>query len=263
MKLPWLSSRYGRGGLYAAAPAAPSSAHEVTRQDDLSHWWKMDDLTDSTGNGASLTLNNHDGSFDSDAKNGSSVALDGTNEYISTSTTVDLGGDGSVMSASFWLKSQSVQTNPDTRYDGGYNELFGFGTAANTSTGHAFTVGTYPYTGSYMELRMRVGTTNKYYYPTYTGFSDIPSDLRDWHHWAFTWASGGGIKVYINATLAYTSSTFSGTIANRTSAYLRLGRNWAGTQCNPLKYDDVRLYGVELSGSDVSDIYGSGDGDWE
>jgi hypothetical protein len=29
VKLPWLSSRYGRGGLYAAGPAAPAGASTV------------------------------------------------------------------------------------------------------------------------------------------------------------------------------------------------------------------------------------------
>ena len=45
MKLPWLSGRYGRGGAYAAAPAAPAVASSLVdgEQDviDLtpSAWW--------------------------------------------------------------------------------------------------------------------------------------------------------------------------------------------------------------------------------
>ena len=54
MKLPWLSGRYGRGGAYAAAPAAPAvasgyaldSSYNITVT-PLAHW----DASDMNGNG--------------------------------------------------------------------------------------------------------------------------------------------------------------------------------------------------------------------
>ena len=120
MKLPWLSGRYGRGGAYAAAPAAPAGSAKVTRQDDLTAWWKCEDETEEIGD-YDLTLNNGAAILSGGATSGSSNALDcdGTNDYA-ISSAFDLDS-GTAISISMWLKSDGAYTaggNPTYEVNG-------------------------------------------------------------------------------------------------------------------------------------------------
>ena len=78
-----------------------------------------------------------------------------------------------------------------------------------------------------------------------------------------TFDPSSGVKGYMNGSLL--STTNAGGVPSDQKAGARtlyIGKASGWDWFLDGKVDDIRYYGVELSGSDVSDIYGSGDGDW-
>ena len=263
MKLPWLSGRYGRGGAYAAAPAAPAGSAKVTRQDDLTAWWKCEDETEEIGD-YDLTLNNGAAILSGGATSGSSNALDcdGTNDYA-ISSAFDLDS-GTAISISMWLKSDGAYTaggNPTYEVNGYYGCAH---LTNSTSTLTDVTVGFGQYTSSrmFMWYRMDGGSWTS---TTATYYQDAGWDAQDWTLWTMTWASGNTFKLYRNdnsTPVCTSASTVTGTLYDTTSLQFMLAKPPQYSWYMECRWDDIRVYGIELSTSEISDIYNSGSGDW-
>ncbi|MGL5016653.1 MAG: LamG domain-containing protein [Luteolibacter sp.] len=74
-----------------------------------------------------------------------------------------------------------------------------------------------------------------------------------WNHWAFTKnTTSGSMKIYLNGGLVHSESGKTGSIAGVTQA--SLGGVFGGLTYDGL-IDEVRLYDVELSGSDILEDY--------
>ena len=257
-----------RGGAFAAGPAAPAVASaSVTRQDDLTAWWKCEDETEEIGD-YDLTLNNGAAILSGGAASGSSNALDcdGSNDYA-ISSAFDLDS-GTAISISMWLKSDGAYTyggNPTYDTSGYYS----FANITNTMSALAdVTIGFGGYTAGrmFMWYRMDGGSWTS---TTATNYQDAGWDAQDWTLWTLTWASGNKFNLYRNdnsTPVCTSASTVTGTLYDTTSLQFTLGKavqygdshSWH-TEC---RWDDIRVYGIELSTSEISDIYNSGSGDW-
>jgi hypothetical protein len=79
------------------------------------------------------------------------------------------------------------------------------------------------------------------------------SNLKDGnpHLIILAWASGGGLKMYVDGTLRYTTGTRTGTVA---SAYQVVGRNGTFSEYTYGKYAEVAWWGTELTSTNISDI---------
>ena len=86
--------------------------------------------------------------------------------------------------------------------------------------------------------------------------------------WTVTWSSGNAVLIYANGALIHTDTAVSGTMADgydtaAEESNFELGRMYhtSAYYGNNL-FQQIRVYEVELSASEISDMYGSGNGDW-
>lgn len=259
--LPNQMKRPGFGTLYGF-DAQGATATPVTRQDDLVHWWKGEDLTSTIG-GADFVAQNGATTSSGAGVNGEDVLLlDGTDDWFQTAD-VD-AGVGTAFSVSFWVKSLDAST---TIYTGAFRSFFGWG---HTNANFGFKCGPHPslqYFYAYGNIGN--GASDPKVYAREISFNTTHGiNPRDWTMWTVTWASGNSPKIYANTTLVETGTAVSGTMADgydtaSEGSKFELGRrlDTASYVCNSL-FQQIRLYGVELSASDISDIYNSGNGDW-
>ena len=246
MSQPWLSGRSQRGGSFAAGPAAPAGSSGVTRQDDLMHWWKCDETSgteaadsgpSASGNGLTerpITLLNG-ASFASGGKNGYAISFDGTNDAASTAENVIAAP--SAYTISCWFKGDA--------FDGSWQQPMGL---MQTSIGHL--------------LIVKTGTYIAYHIPSGGGWGvnvTVSETLSDdtWYLYTQTW-DGSTMTLYINADSKGTASSAS-ILAGDYEMDVGL---FSYTYFFDGLVDDVRLYNVSLSGSEVGKLYNSGGGDW-
>ena len=319
--LPFISARSTRGGSFAAGPAAPAVATaEVTRQSDLTAWWKCESVAEEIG-GYDMTLANGGAFVDTvgGGPDGSTKAFkgDGTNDGM-YSEPFDLGADDAI-SLCVWMRNPSNAN----KY---VSDTYGFVSlirAADTSGDPDYTPSSGSLTGgrSYHSAlsftlnqgsaqRMQVGGTfdtaghnnmqvvKTYYHsgagaatfdspaiaPTAPAYDDAGSwKSEDWELWVVTWASGDKVKMYRGSALAQTDFGTSGeyydppTLINQSASditdtltvtsdvVLMAGSNLFTTSAANASdnyFDDIRIYQVALSTSEINEIYNAGAGDW-
>lgn len=194
---------------------------------DLLAFWKLDDLTDSSGNGYNLT-NTNNVPLTAAGKIGNSAEFSST-KYLRANMSWNVVQDN--WSVSFWMYPTATPPNVNT-----------FPLIADNTA----------------------GTFNIQYLPTlsagfgYTGSPDLfgPAPLNTWTHVAATKTSGtNGLKLYINGTLQGTS-TYAGTFNGTT---FRMNTQFAD-QVYTGKLDAVGVWTRELTQSDINTLYNNGNG---
>jgi len=248
----------------ATSSGAPSGGGvEVTRQDDIIHWWKGEDLTDSVGS-ADLIANNSAGTAAGVGVNGETVlATDGVDQWWHTDD-VDIALTNA-FSVSMWVQSREAST---TVYTGAYQSFLTWGGDTNALYGHW--LGPHPSLAGYFYAQAHLNDDpDSGTYIREQHFDDQAPiiDPTDWVLWTHTWASGNTPKLYSNADLSETGTAVSGTLDNVTigeNAHFFINHMHVTASGYAFSgyYQQIRVYDVELSASDVSDIYNSGAGDW-
>ncbi len=199
-------------------------------------WWKLDDGTgtvakDSSGHGNNGTLNGNPqwvpGHF------GGALKLDGSDDYIDAGKDPSL--DLTAWTITFWLNAaQNKNYNAFVvkGLDAAENyEVLGFGDGS-----------------IHMPIAFNDGTRT--YFNTPTGIIVV----GEWTHFAYTYESGKGRRLYKNGNPVY-SDTQSGTprastdrLALGTEQPTSLGRFTNGTM------DDMRIYNRVLTPEELSDV---------
>ena len=236
---------FGGGGTAAA---------KVTSQDDLTHWWKIDDTSDSIGS-ATLTLNNGAAVDPSTYRFGTgSLASDGVNDFA-----VNLDGVTDLASAYTW----SCWWRPTAL--GVLDRVVQFDVDASTAA--ATMVGVLQHSGTY-----------RFYHAVATG-TDVndtsagTSAVNDWTFLAQTWdgstvtyyrantdSDAGGSASPDSSVTAESTDSASGVQAGVDS--LNIGV-YASAYYGAGNVDDVRLYNVALDSTAIGNIYGTnGEGDF-
>lgn len=248
MPLPLVTARSSRGGAFAAAPAKPAAASGgVTRQSDLVHWWKFDgDGTDTIGD-ADLTLYNDAACQTSVKKFGThALELDGTSDYAATGDG-DVTALASAYTFSFWIRLTSTAgTLPGT-----------VGFYINTSRANATAV----------EI-LQHGGVFRYYHAADVDqslTSGTTASINNWFFLAQTW-DGSTVKYWWaddGGGDASVTEKGNDTINNVQAGIdtLFVGRS-AYSYSKQGYYDDLRLYNVALSESELNEVYNGGDGDF-
>ena len=262
MALPFISARGSRGGSFAAGPAAPSSETKVTRQDDLVHWWKLDDASDSIGS-ATLTHVNDAAIQSSNARFDSAWEGDGTGDYSHAENTVTPIGDA--VTVSFWARMASsasleaiLTITDDATTDDAY-----------ATSGLAFLQLSGPALSCYIRHGVKDGGT----YVTNNNASFGAFTVERWYFFAVTYSeSSDELKTY--------KADFSGSDGSSPDEDTTLVTTYSVTDGNQLRpsdslvigdhqfgeldgqVDDIRYYNVELSKPEIDAIYGeNGAGD--
>jgi len=228
---------------------AAGTSGEVTRQGDLVGWWKFNSSSGATATDSSDTANNGTlaNMADSDWVAGKSAAFgnclefDGTDDYVAI--PADAAYPSTDFSLSIWLNQAS-------------------GAALNSpmieSQG-------YTATGSFNFYIAGSGTKIAFYaFNTTTGTwkLDVTVDDDTWYHAAAVYtASAEEVELYFDGSSVGTVDVGAVTIDDWNDNGIWIGRDrttsyWKG------KLDDVRIYNVALTSTNVTKIYGSGGGDF-
>jgi hypothetical protein len=242
----------GRGGQL-------EGSNTVTRQSDLVAWWKFDETTgisaqDSSGNSRDATLQNMSFTTNSVAgKIGGALKFDSGNKNSSDTSGQWVDGGswaiGGAMSLSTWIKLD-VYHNWQRIIDFGY--VNGGGSNIIVSVpGSTNNLG--------FDTKATAGGDESHHFGNF--FS-----LNDWIHVTVTLNDAGTNastkKAYKNGTLFGTSAADKTGLTNLNRTSQRIGRsNWANDRYLKGTLDDLRIYNVELSASEVSSIYNNGTGE--
>ena len=188
---------------------------------------------------ANDSANSYDGTLvgsptlttDRHGSSNSAYLFDGVDDWIKFGVGSLSSGNGDPFTISVWAKSSNSATQ----------DLVGFG-------------------GNHCSLRpmvIRLGSNINFNscnnaYDTSSGGSHNDGN---WHHWAFTWNGSNQRKVYKDGTLQSTSNSGAFNINNEG---LVLGRNFIDSGIGTLfsgSADELRLWDVALTTSEVSDLY--------
>lgn len=191
---------------------------------NLVAFYKLDDVTDSSGNGYTLTNNNNVQFVAGKIGNAAEFAV---TQYLSVNMNWNVVQDD--WSVSFWMFPTTTPSNVNT-----------FLLVADNLA----------------------GTFNVQYLPSLeVGFSYVSNSpllgsapLNTWTHVAAT-KSSAGLKLYINGVLQGTS-TYTGTL---NSTILRLNTQF-GDQVYTGKLDAVGIWQRELTQSEIDLLYNNGNG---
>ena len=250
------------------------ASHKVTKQDDITVWWKFDEssgttATDTKG-GLVATMPNPAGD-DSEwvtgkPNMGNAVDFDGagastdpaTGTYFSVPANPLLGFGANPFSISLWFKGDA--------------DMFS-GTYQNTRT----LLGTQKYYNSsgpngnwILGIKEYPSNDHRVVFASYNGgnppqqilaqtyFNGSWGELNDgnWHHLALTRSSAGTISAFIDGILSGTTATsVTENIDDGADNGIFIGGNiiWSNSKWKGL-IDDIRIYNIELDSTDVSAI---------
>lgn len=172
-----------------------------------------------------------------------SVSLDGTNDYVEVGNYSDYnfgsGGTDSAFSVSAWINMTDATDFIVVSKDDNVNRQYSIRFVSDKI--HFFLLG-----GGYIGRLYNTAVT---------------SDQGSWIHVGFTYdgsKSDTGIKIYRNGTRVddtnYSGGSYAGMSA--TTASFNIGRQ--GSNYSGGNIDEVAIFGSELSGTDMSNIYNSG-----
>lgn len=194
----------------------------------LQAFYRLDDLTDSSGNGNTLT--NNGGVTFSTGKIG--YAADFGSNYLSTSG--NLGQNtGSGFSLSIWFKKTNENNNVIASSE--VSDFNGWFISANNNNNIYFLAGT----GGSWSTFNTLGT-----YIT-----------NAWTHLVITASSGGNVSYYINGSLATSASSVSWT-----AAPLYIGKNIIDGTLFGGQIDAVGIWNRALTLGEISSLYNYGAG---
>lgn len=214
----------------------------------LVSYWELEESsgtrTDSHGSN-DLTDNNTVGQ--GTGKQGNCADFESTNsEYLSiadaSQTGLDPSGDHSW---SFWVKLESLPAF--TMF------LSKFGTTTSTRSYRAY----YKSSDSTIQFEIRDSSSNNTYHNVVNTLS-----LDTWHHIVATWDWSAEVcKIYVDGVLqAGNSSGNSATSINNSVAPFQLGGETGSGLYTDGLIDEVGFWSKELTSSEVTDLYNSGDG---
>lgn len=224
----------------------PNNLLSLSTASDIMHWWPFGSTPDPlvTRNATMSSINGTN--ISSDTPGGitkNSIEFKGTG-YLSVGNNFRFERD-QPFSWSGWFKTDNVLRtamvlwNKIDSTNAGYN-------AWVTSAGSIYTI-----VGSTNTNKVRKGTTT-------TGFND-----GSWHHVCVTYDGGSlsaGLKIYVDGSLQPDTTTDD----NLTASILDTASLTFGGRPDPTGADfigllaEFSLYGKELSGGEVSEIYNSG-----
>ena len=157
---------------------------------------------------------------------GTSLLLDGSNDYLS------IGGsewnsnlNSGDFTVEFWIR---LDTLGDSRIITNYNGSNGWGVAMWSGGGGTNYFDGYWYNGSWQYLQYDHGSA-----------SHTTPSVDTWYHLAFV-RNGNDWSLYLNGTAEYTR-TVSGSITSSSLGALELGRRYDGTQYVDGYIDDLRI----------------------
>jgi hypothetical protein len=241
---------YGRSLVQGRIISATIASTPSSLLTGLLAYWKFDNngsggvsLLDSSGNGRTLTTPNGIGTLESvtGVINQSALISADNETYLSRSGTF-LNGSRDEYSISAWVFTFEPL-------------LF----IVNQSTS-----GNWSGSSIAMDLTngKLVGTIFWSSTPNYdraTGSSDVNDE--QWNHLAMTWKRTGSLKVYVNGALDGSISS-SGNYANIPTENVSLNGNADGSFAmgKDCTIDEVGIWNKELSASEITSLYNSGDG---
>lgn len=192
--------------------------------------------------GSAWTLYNNDG-VAAPFANASSVSLDGTNDHMTTATSVlNFYTGGGAVSA--WIRPSSV-TASNTNGAGNRSIISKGSVYINFAINESGVPNLYFYDGSVREL---------------TATSTVST--TDWMHVCYTWSTSG-CSIYVNGTseASTTSFTPANVSSGQTSAAVYLGKTtFSGANHLGGLIDEVSLFNAELSSSEVNELINAGTG---
>ncbi len=175
----------------------------------------------------------------STGKYGASIALDGSNDYVSLGTPSSL--NTSYVSVAAWVNF----TNPS---DGVSNEIYN---RQNSSNAGAVAIRK-DTSGMYVfQLRLTGSTA------TIRSVSSNAAAGSGWHHVVGTY-DGSTIKLYIDGILQTSRQAIAGTVDTGTLNAIEIGRNPTGINYFNGKIDDVRVYNYALTQQQVQTVMNQG-----
>lgn len=198
---------------------------------NLVAYWKLDE---SSGNASDSkgtnTLTNNASATYSQGKFNNGVNLNGSSQYLSSSTIPQTGAGS--FTASAWIKGSSFASD---------GAVIGWGTGSVSN-------------GTTMDIR-----SGKMYADFYASGSVVGSTTMStgiWYHVTYTW-DGTNFRVYVNGVLDGTSGSIGG--VNVTSSALAIGRAfWAAGNYFNGQIDDVAVFTRALSASEIQTLYFAG-----
>ena len=158
---------------------------------------------------------------------GTSLLLDGSNDYLSIggaewNTNLNSGD----FTVEFWIRLDAVG---DQRIISNYNGNNGWGVAMWSGGGGTNYFDGFWYNGSWQYIQYAVGGASRYTTPS----------VDTWYHLAFV-RNGNDWSLYLNGT-AENTRTVSGSITSSTLGALELGRRQDGVQYVDGYIDDLRI----------------------
>ena len=159
---------------------------------------------------------------------GTSLLLDGSNDYLS------IGGsewnsnlNSGDFTVEFWIR---LDTLGDSRIITNYNGSNGWGVAMWSGGGGTNYFDGYWYSGGWKYVQYGVGGSSQYTTPS----------VDTWYHLAFV-RDGNDWSLYLNGTLEGTRTGLSGNITSSSLGALELGRRYLGDQYVDGYIDDLRI----------------------
>lgn len=205
--------------------------------------WRLDDnstfVTDSSGNG-----------FHATASNTSSVSgvLGGAFDFNGSSSTVSLPAEAfasisSEITVAMWVHGAASQARKDAvfqAYDGSGNRVLNI----HLPWSDSMVIWDAGNGGTPLDRISKTATSSQF--------------KERWNHWVFTKkASSGAMQIFLNGSLWHSDVGFTREMSGVTQAVLGSGN---GVRHYDGLIDEVKLYDVALSASEVSELHGSYEG---
>lgn len=205
--------------------------------------FRTDTKAIEVSDGTSWLAYNNDGISGWPGSSTYSVSLDGTNDYVAVGDYSDYnfgsGGTDSAFSISAWINMTDATDFIVVSKDDGTNRQYTIRFVSDKI--HFYLMG-----GGYIGRLYNTAIT---------------SDQGSWIHVGFTYdgsKSDTGIKIYRNGTRVDDTNYSGGSYAGMSSTTASFNIGNQGSIYSSGNIDELAVFGSELSGTDMSNIYNSG-----
>lgn len=196
-------------------------------------YWELEDLTDSSGNGKTLTKTGTVNAATGKIDNGHSATWSSSNYLSNTSVFGSNLGTGNVTLAAWMLQNgQSNQYNPTIVTVGTLNRVY---LTTTTTNGYA---GFYGYDGATLYATSTTQVSN-----------------NAWHHIVGV-RNGTSVKIYVDGA-EVGSTTGTAVNVNATAVYLGT-RVDANDSLGSATLDEVGVWNRALTAAEITDLYNGG-----
>ena len=218
-------------------------------------YYKMDDaagqtvVLDSSGNNFTGTAANNITS--ANGKVGNAISFNGTDDFVSSDEDILFQLSNGTIAVWAYLDSYAATADPTfgvaviiSKDDAGWNDdlIFSIGRDDRQETDDE------------KKLSLTIQQSGEEVRRTVFDPTDFP--LNSWQHVAVSWGSLG-ILLYRNGILVDTDTYTGGVVSSGKNLYIGNVQDIAGRFWDGL-IDDVRIYDVALSASDIRALYGGG-----